>query len=118
MVDLLVNNEGRDLFKVKAESRTGDDSDGVANAVAASLSLARSPVAILFCVHGEYVKASPEMLRADDNSGEPNNVYHKQIHERFCRRHKEHLKERANDAKMKHDHYTAMEVSTQEAEPL
>jgi hypothetical protein len=116
MIDLLVDAEGRDVFTAKAESRAGDPSDGVGD-VAASLSLARSPVAILFCVHGRYVKASPEMLRADDNSGDPSNAYHQQIHTMFCKRHKEHLKEQASDAKMKDDHYTAIEVSTHEAEP-
>ena len=116
MIDLLVDGDGRDLFKGTAESRAADGSDGQSD-VSSRLSLAESPVAILFCVHGKYVKASPEMLRADDNSGEPNNVYHKQVHDMFCRQHKQHLNERAEEDKMSNKHYTAIEVSIQEAEP-
>jgi hypothetical protein len=115
MINLLHSKEGRDIFKALAASTAGDE--GVsAGTVSARVSLATAPVAILFCIDGSYVKANPELLRSDDNSGDPNNAYHKSIHEMYHTVLKGQMHANAEIAEVNLENFTAIEVSTQEAQ--
>lgn len=115
MINLLHSKEGRDIFKALAASTAGDE--GVsAGTVSARVSLATAPVAILFCIDGSYVKANPELLRSDDNSGDPNNAYHKSIHEMYHTVLKGQMHANAEIAEVNLENFTAIEVSTHEAQ--
>ena len=115
MINLLHSKEGRDIFKALAASAAGDEGLS-AGTVPARVCLATAPVAILFCIDGSYVKANPELLRSDDNSGDPNNAYHKSIHEMYHAALKGQMHANAEIAKVNLENFTAIEVSTQEAQ--
>mgnify|MGYP007125034740 CR=1 FL=1 len=107
MVDMFAHENSREFFReVTDHAAAADDSDDAEMVLIRLLS--NEPLAILYCVDGSYVKASPSILkttnRADDT---PASV---QMRDMIQKSYKEHLaRNKGDDVKAKH--FGAAEVT-------
>ena len=107
MVDMFANDESRGLFQEATDQAAAADDSDDAEMVLRRL-LWNEPLAILYCVDGSYVKASPSILkttnRADDTLASV------QMREMIQKSYKDHLaRNKGDDVKAKH--FGAAEVT-------
>jgi hypothetical protein len=107
MVDMFANDQSRGLFQEATDQAAAADDSDDAEMVLRRL-LSNEPLAILYCVDGSYVKASPSILkttnRADDTLASV------QMREMIQKSYKDHLaRNKGDDFKAKH--FGAAEVT-------
>ena len=99
MVDLFADPQSRAAFKAETEQLAADDKadDGV---VALRQLVSEEPIAILYCINGSYVKASPSILKT--TNGSDDTAASVQMREMLQKSFKDHLDENKGDVKKKY----------------
>jgi uncharacterized membrane protein YqiK len=101
MVDFFAHPQSREAFQKETEQMAADDSEDDA-VVALRKLLAEEPIAILHCIDGSYVRASPAILKTS-NGSDDNAASTVQMREMVQNAFKEHLaKNKGDDVKKKH----------------
>ena len=96
MVDLFAHTHSRATFQAETEQLAADD-NGDDAVVALRKLVADEPLAILYCVDGSYVKASPTILKTSNGTDDtPASV---QMREMLQKSFKDHLDENKGDVR-------------------
>lgn len=106
MLDLFAHPQSRVAFQSETEEMTADE--GVDDAVVSARKLlADEPIAILYCIDGSFVRASPSILKT--TNGSDDTAASVQMREMVQNSFKEYLaKNKGDDVKQKY--YGAAEV--------
>ena len=100
MVDLFAHPHSRATFQAETDELAGGENADDAVTALRTL-VAEEPVAILYCVDGSYVKASPSILKT--TNGSDDTLASVQMREMVENSYKEHLAQnRGDDVKIKH----------------
>ena len=108
MVDLFAVHDSREKFQADTEALASQE--GADDAVVALRKLiAEEPLAILYCVDGTYVKASPSILKTTSLGVDPNSSASMTMRDMLQESFKEHLAKNRGDG-VKTKNYGVVEV--------
>ena len=109
MVDLFAHPDAREAFQKETEEMANLDLDlGDDGVVPLRKLLTEEPMAILYCVNGTYVKASPSILKT--TNGTDDAVATVQMRETVQKSYREHLAAANISGDLKKKYYGAAEV--------
>ena len=109
MVDVYAHDDSRESFEAKTEGlAAGSEGDGAVMSIRTLL--LKEPLAILYCIDGTYVKASPSILKT--SSADDGSVASVQMSEMVQNAFKERLASNIHDG-VKPKHFGAAEVTSE-----